>query len=92
MAIGIKVWWDHTPNFRYCACEYTNYVKRDSEAGMDGSFGHKLKELKGINYALWESLDCQVGTIEAKMDVHGSGSNKTPQLNEWIVVTEKTQK
>ena len=38
----------------------------------------KLEELKGVSDVLWESLNCQVGNLEAKMDAHGSGSSKAP--------------
>ena len=51
-----------------------------------------LEEVKGISDALWESLDCQVGTLERKIDVHGSRSSKTPQSTEQIVVIKEAQK
>ena len=53
---------------------------------------HKLEKLERVSDALWESLYCRVGTLEAKMNVHDLGSNKTPQSNEQIVVIEETQK
>ena len=53
---------------------------------------HKLKELKGMSDALWESHDHWVGTLEERMDVHGSRSNKTPQLNKQLVMIKETQK
>ena len=50
---------------------------------------HKLEELKGISDALWKFLDHWVGTLVAKIDVHGSGSSKTPQPNKRLVVIEE---
>ena len=44
---------------------------------------HKLKELEGMSNALWESLDCQVGIVEARMDVHAYGVAK---LHNWTSI------
>ena len=53
---------------------------------------HRVRELKGISDVLWESFDCQVGIFEAKMNIHGSGSNKTPQATKQLVVIKETKK
>ena len=53
---------------------------------------HKLKDLEGVSNGLWESLDHQVGAVEAKANVHDLGSYKAPQSDGQIVGIEEAQK
>ena len=51
-----------------------------------------MEDLKVVSDALWESLDRWVGTLETKVNVHDSGSNKAPQSDGWIIIIEEAQK
>ena len=49
---------------------------------------NKRRELKGVSDALWQFLNHQVGTLKVRIGVKDLGSNRTSQVNEWLVVIE----